>query len=78
MLLIGFSRMFLGAHWLSDVVGGFAAGACWLGLCITAIEIIPGMGRAAGRVALAAGEAVNQVPEPAALSPQPVFPDKTL
>ena len=78
VLLIGFSRMFLGAHWLSDVVGGFAAGACWLGLCITAIEIIPGMGRAAGRVALAAGEAVNQVPEPAALSPQPVFPDKTL
>jgi len=77
VLSIGFSRMFLGAHWLSDVVGGFAAGACWLGLCITAIEIIPGMSRAAGRVAVA-GEVANRVSEPAILSPQPVFPDKTL
>jgi membrane-associated phospholipid phosphatase len=78
VLLIGFSRMFLGAHWLSDVIGGFAAGACWLGLCITAIEIIPGMSRAAGRVALAAGDVANRAPEPVVLSPQPVFPDKTL
>ena len=77
VLLIGFSRMFLGAHWLSDVVGGFAAGACWLGLCITAIEIIPGMSRPAGGVAVA-GEVANRVSEPAILSPQPVFPDKTL
>jgi undecaprenyl-diphosphatase len=78
VLLVGFSRVFLGAHWLSDVVGGFAAGACWLGLCITAIEIIPGMGRAAGRVTLAAGEVAKQATEPAVLSPEPVLPDKTL
>jgi membrane-associated phospholipid phosphatase len=78
VLLIGFSRMFLGAHWLSDVVGGFAAGACWLGLCITAIEIIPGMRRASKLAASAAEEALQQVSEPPALSPQPVLPDKTL
>jgi undecaprenyl-diphosphatase len=78
VLLIGFSRMFLGVHWLSDVVGGFAAGACWLGLCITVLEIIPGMGRAAGRVTLAAGEVAKQSTEPALLSREPVLPDKTL
>jgi len=78
VLLIGFSRIFLGAHWMSDVLGGFAAGACWLGLCITAIEIIPGMRRVAGRVARAAEKAVQQIPEPPVLSPQPVFPEKTL
>lgn len=36
--LIGFSRMFLTAHYFSDVLGGYAAGAVWLGLWITGIE----------------------------------------
>jgi membrane-associated phospholipid phosphatase len=27
VVLIGFGRAYLGAHYLSDVVGGFAAGA---------------------------------------------------
>jgi membrane-associated phospholipid phosphatase len=40
VLLIGFSRMFLGAHWFSDVVGGLAAGGFWLALCISAIETV--------------------------------------
>jgi membrane-associated phospholipid phosphatase len=40
VLLIGFSRMFLGAHWFSDVVGGFAAGGFWLALSISAIEMV--------------------------------------
>jgi undecaprenyl-diphosphatase len=38
VLLIGFSRMFLGVHYLSDVAGGLAAGAAWLALSIKAIE----------------------------------------
>jgi len=31
--LVGLSRMYLGAHYLSDVSGAFAAGVCWLGFC---------------------------------------------
>ena len=31
--LVGLSRIYLGAHYLSDVVGAFAAGVCWLGFC---------------------------------------------
>jgi membrane-associated phospholipid phosphatase len=31
VLLIGFSRIYLGVHYPSDVLGGFAAGAVWVG-----------------------------------------------
>jgi membrane protein DedA with SNARE-associated domain/membrane-associated phospholipid phosphatase len=38
-LLIGFSRIYLGVHWLSDVFEGFALGALWLTFLITANEM---------------------------------------
>ena len=38
VLLIGFSRMYLGVHYFSDVVAGYAAGGVWLSTCITAME----------------------------------------
>lgn len=37
-LLIGASRIYLGVHWLSDVVGGFLLAALWLCFLITAAE----------------------------------------
>jgi undecaprenyl-diphosphatase len=40
VLLIGFSRMYLGVHYFSDVVAGFAAGGVWLSSCITAMGLI--------------------------------------
>ena len=38
--LIGLSRAYLGAHYFSDVVGGFAAGGAWLSAIITIREAV--------------------------------------
>jgi membrane-associated phospholipid phosphatase len=40
ILLIGFTRIYLGAHFLSDVLGALAAGILWLTFCWTAIETL--------------------------------------
>jgi membrane-associated phospholipid phosphatase len=36
---IGFSRIYLRAHWFSDVIGGYAAGLCWLCFWLGWIEL---------------------------------------
>lgn len=38
IILIDFSRIYLGVHYLSDVLAGSVAGLAWLTLCITAVE----------------------------------------
>ena len=35
-LLVAFSRVYLGAHYLSDVMAAMAEGVAWLSICITA------------------------------------------
>lgn len=39
ILAIGSSRVFLGVHFLSDVIGGFVLGGAWLLLSVAAFEI---------------------------------------
>lgn len=44
MLYIGFSRLFLGGHYLTDLLAGYSLGIAWAGLVYTLIERIS-MGR---------------------------------
>lgn len=38
--LVGFTRMYLGVHYLSDVLAAAAAGAAWLAVCVTAVSTL--------------------------------------
>ncbi|MBA2432835.1 MAG: phosphatase PAP2 family protein [Chthoniobacterales bacterium] len=40
VLAIGATRVYLGAHYLSDVLAAFAAGAAWLAFCWTITETL--------------------------------------
>ena len=36
---VGVSRLYLGVHYFSDIVGGYAVGSVWLATCITGLEL---------------------------------------
>jgi undecaprenyl-diphosphatase len=40
VVLIGFSRLYLRAHFFTDVVGGYCIGAFWLAVCISGLEVV--------------------------------------
>lgn len=39
VITIGFTRLYLGVHWPTDIVAGYAAGLVWLLTCIVSLEI---------------------------------------
>ncbi len=39
IIAIGFTRLYLGVHWPTDVVAGYAAGLVWLVTCILSLEV---------------------------------------
>ncbi len=39
ILLIGFSRLYLGVHFLSDVVAGYSIGIAWVALCVVLLQL---------------------------------------
>jgi undecaprenyl-diphosphatase len=46
VVLVGLTRMWLGVHYLSDVLGGWALGISWCLLVAVLLDALPG-GRAA-------------------------------
>ncbi|HVT61156.1 MAG TPA: phosphatase PAP2 family protein [Thermoanaerobaculia bacterium] len=40
ILLVGLSRVYLGVHWISDIAGGWSAGAVWLATATVAFETL--------------------------------------
>jgi membrane-associated phospholipid phosphatase len=40
VLLVGLSRVYLGVHWISDIAGGWSAGAVWLVTVTVAFETL--------------------------------------
>ena len=57
-LVVGASRVYLGAHWMSDVLGGYALGATWLAIVVA---VTTAAGFAAGRLAYDAAERAGGV-----------------
>jgi membrane-associated phospholipid phosphatase len=62
---VAYSRMYLDAHWLSDVLGGFSAGLAYLLVAIWVVRTVPHLARVLRRRQLVGGPDGALVPAPA-------------
>jgi membrane protein DedA with SNARE-associated domain/membrane-associated phospholipid phosphatase len=74
--LVGLSRLYLGANWLTDVLGGLALGAAWLFALLTVARTVSALrGEPAGmRPPPPGGRPAQPPPPPAAASTTPPDP----
>jgi cation-transporting ATPase E len=73
VLLIGISRVYLGVHWPTDVLGGWTLAAVWLSILFTAASVIEQTRGAAYSLAGAAMESAAP-PESDISAPGTLFP----
>jgi undecaprenyl-diphosphatase len=68
LVLTGISRVYLGDHWLSDVLGGYLLGSIWLGLEILYHRLLADPTR---RLAARVARAVRaRIPRPGRIAPR--------
>lgn len=64
---IGYTRIYLGAHYLTDVIAGYAAGGVWLAACISCVEVATARWSAARPSSVAPSHSADVSPTGAAL-----------